>query len=95
MTALTAEDFARIQATARRPWPWEDERQAMVRGTTDLAIVGLMRDGLLRVSEAADLTWKDLEEMGMARADSPFATPRPTRKAREPSPSYLDRQWGG
>ncbi len=64
MTAVTAEDFARIQATARRPWPWEDERQAIVRGTTDLAIIGLMRDGLLRVSEAADLTWKDLEEIG-------------------------------
>ena len=63
MTGLSAEDFARIEATARRPQPWETERQALVRGTTDLAITGVMRDGLLRVSEAADLTWDDLEEM--------------------------------
>jgi hypothetical protein len=56
MTGLTAEDFARIEATARRPQPWETERQALVRGTTDLAIIGIMRDGLLRVSEVAALT---------------------------------------
>ena len=63
MTGLSAEDFARIVATAKRPEPWEIERQALVRATTDLAIIGVMRDGLLRVSEAAALTWDDLEEM--------------------------------
>ena len=62
MTGLTAEGFARIQAMARRRQPWETDRQAMVRGTTDLAIIGIMRDGLLRVSEAAALTWDDLTE---------------------------------
>ena len=62
MTGLTAEGLARIEATARRPQPWETERQALVRGTTDLAIVGLMRDAMLRVSEAAAITWDDLDE---------------------------------
>ena len=62
MTGLTAEGLARIQATARRPRPWESERQALVRGTTDLAMIGIMRDGMLRVSEAAALTWDDLTE---------------------------------
>ena len=62
VAALTAEGFARIQATARRPKPWETERQALVRGTTDLAIIGLMRDAMLRVSEAVAVTWADLEE---------------------------------
>ena len=62
MTGLTAEDFARVQATAKRRQPWETEKQALVRGTTDLAIIGVMRDGLLRVSEAAALTWDDLTE---------------------------------
>ena len=62
MTGLTAEDLARIEATARRPKPWETERQALVRGTTDLAIIGVMRDGMLRISEAAAITWDDLEE---------------------------------
>ena len=62
MRGLTAEDFARVQATARRRQPWETEKQARVRGTQDLAIIGVMRDGLLRVSEAAALTWDDLTE---------------------------------
>ena len=62
MTGLTAEGLARIQAMAKRPRPWESERQALVRGTTDLAIMGIMRDGMLRVSEAAALTWDDLTE---------------------------------
>lgn len=62
MTGLTAEGFARIQATARRPQPWETEKQALARGTQDLAIIGVMRDGLLRVGEAAALTWSDLTE---------------------------------
>ena len=61
MTGLSAEDLARIEATARRPQPWETERQTLVRGTTDLAIIGTMRDGLLRISEAAAITWDDLE----------------------------------
>ena len=59
---LMAEDLARIQATATRPQTWETERQALVRGTTDLAIIGVMRDAMLRVSEAAAITWDDLEE---------------------------------
>ena len=62
MTGLTAEGLARIEATARRPQPWETERQALVRGITDLAIIGVMRDGMLRISEAAAITWDDLEE---------------------------------
>ena len=62
MTGLSAEGFARIQAMARRPQPWETEKQARVRGTKDLAIIGVMRDGLLRVGEAAALTWNDLTE---------------------------------
>ena len=60
MTGLTAEDFACIEAMAKRPRPWETEHQALVRGTTDLAIIGAMRDCLLRLSETADLTWDDL-----------------------------------
>ena len=62
VAGLTAEDFARVQATARRRQPWETEKRALVRGTTDLAIIGVMRDGLLRVSEAAALTWDALTE---------------------------------
>ena len=35
-----------------------------LRGLTNLAMIGLMRDCLLRRGEAAALTWDDLEEQG-------------------------------
>ena len=62
MTGLTDEDFARIQVTARRPKAWETKHQAYERGTLDLALIGAMRDGLLRAGEAAALRWADLQE---------------------------------
>ena len=62
MTGLTDEAFARIQATAKRPREWETEQQGYERGTFDLALISVMRDGLLRVGEAAALHWADLEE---------------------------------
>ena len=33
------------------------------RGAMDVAMIGLMRDGRLRVSEAADLTWGDVQRV--------------------------------
>ena len=62
MTGLTDEDFARIEVTARRPKAWETGRQAYERGTLDLALIGVMRDGLLRAGEAAALRWANLQE---------------------------------
>ena len=40
----------------------ETAEQAELRAVTDLAMIGLMRDCLLRRSEAAALTWDHLEE---------------------------------
>lgn len=64
-TALTAEALALIRATADkprqrrggRPESWETARQ---RGSVDVAMISLMRDAMLRVSEAAALTWADI-----------------------------------
>ena len=39
----------------------ETEEFARRRGLVDIAMVSLMRDALLRVGEAAELTWADLE----------------------------------
>ena len=39
----------------------ETEHQAYERGTLDLALIGVMRDGLLRAGEAAALRWADLQ----------------------------------
>ena len=47
----------------------ESAAGAQARGAIDLAIIGVMSDGGMRRSEAADLTWNDIEfwEHGSAR----------------------------
>ena len=63
--ALTAEALMQIQATASRPrpgrggWP-ETPATARRRGHVDVALISVMRDAMLRVSEAAALTWADV-----------------------------------
>ena len=63
--ALTAAALAVIQATACTPrrgrgGRCESPATANYRGNLDLAVIRLMRDAMLRVSEAAVLTWQDL-----------------------------------
>ena len=65
-TALTAEGLAAIRATAHRPrigptGRSEHRKPAARRGDVDIAIASVMRDALLRVSEAAAITWSDIE----------------------------------
>ncbi len=64
--ALTAEALAAIRATAHRPRTSpggrsESAEQARRRGDMDVAIISVMRDAMLRRSEAAALTWADVE----------------------------------
>ena len=64
--ALTADALARPRETARLPRHGRGSRtettaMAQARGAIDLAIVGVMADGGLRRSEAAALTWNDVE----------------------------------
>ena len=63
---LTAEALDAITATACRPRLGKNGRReraeaASRRGSVDIALVRLMRDAMLRVSECAALTWSDLE----------------------------------
>ena len=63
---LTAEVLGVIQETARNPRPGrggrlESPQTAESRGDLDIALISLMRDAMLRVSEAAALTWRDIE----------------------------------
>ena len=63
--ALTADVLAAIQGTARHPRPRrgggvESAETACRRATMDIAMISLMRDAMLRVSEAAALTWQDV-----------------------------------
>ena len=65
---LTSDVAAAIRATARRPrrlpsGRMESESTAERRGMVDIALVSVMRDGLLRRSEASDLVWSDIERM--------------------------------
>ncbi len=64
---LTDEALDAIVATACLPRRWrggrtESPEAAECRGVQDIAIVRVMRDALLRVSEAAELLWGDIEE---------------------------------
>ena len=63
--ALTAEAFGAIRSSAQvrrrgRGGKLESLSTARDRGTLDVAVIGLMRDAMLRVSEAASLTWEDI-----------------------------------
>ena len=62
--ALTAESMAAIRATALYPRKgrggMETEDQARRRGLVDIALIGLMRDCLLRRSEAAEVRWSHI-----------------------------------
>ena len=63
--ALTAEALAKICETACNPRRGrggniECSKTATLRGRLDIAMISLMRDALLRVSEAAALMWGDI-----------------------------------
>lgn len=63
---LTADALDAITATACRPRLGKNGRResaqaAARRGSVDIALVRLMRDAMLRVSECAALTWSDIE----------------------------------
>ena len=63
---LTADALDAIAATACRPRLAKNGRResaqaAARRGSVDIALVRLMRDAMLRVSECAALTWSDIE----------------------------------
>ena len=63
--ALTAEALTAIRSTACNPrrgrgGRLESQETARCRGNLDIALISLMRDAMLRVSEAAALTWRDI-----------------------------------
>ena len=65
---LDLDCYLAIRRTAHKPRSgrggWlERTPNARRRGSVDVAMIGLMRDTRLRVSEAADLTWGDIERV--------------------------------
>ena len=66
---LDLDCYLAIRNTAQEPRSGRGGRLERVsnarrRGTLDIAMIGLMRDARLRVSEAAALTWGDVEQTG-------------------------------
>ena len=64
--ALTVEVMAEISATACKPrrgrgGNLESRKAAITRGKADIAMISLMRDAMLRVSETAAVKWGDIE----------------------------------
>ena len=65
---LTSDVAAAVRATAMRPRQgpsgrMESKETAARRGKVDIALVSVMRDALLRRSEASALVWNDIEPM--------------------------------
>ena len=65
---LTEIEFSAIRQTVciprrSRGGNLESKATARARGAMDIAIIGLMRDALLRVSEAAETVWSDIAVM--------------------------------
>ena len=80
---LDLDRYLAIRRTAHKPRSgrggWlERTANARRRGSVDIAMIGLMRDARLRVSEAAELTWGDIERVrggsGRVRVVGPEAT---------------------
>ena len=76
---LTAEDLEKIRATARiqrkTDRGWERFSNAQHRGRVDIALISVMRDALLRRSEAAEVLWKHVvtEPDGSGRLTIPWS----------------------
>ena len=77
---ITAAAVARIEATAHRPRPrgrgLEAPATAKARAALELAIIRTMRDCLARVSEAAGLTWQQIERRPDGSATITFRRPK-------------------
>ena len=84
--ALTADVLAVIRLTAvqprRRGRGVETAEQVEKRGRFDLALVAVLSDAGLRRSEAAALTWGDVQRWDDASGVSPWSAPRPTPRPR-------------
>ena len=96
---LTRQVLFSIQATALIPRPlrrgrWESPHRARARGLVDIALVSLMRDGMLRSPEVAEVTWgQPGPEAGRQR--HAVHTPGRFRSGGDPVPGAADCEGTG
>ena len=99
---LTAEALAAVKATAksRRPVRHDGSRResaekASLRGRVDVALLSILRDGLMRRSEAAALTWADVELRDNGTAPPAGETVQDRPRGRGNSPLHRQGSRGG
>ena len=63
MDAIQLSDYATLVESAEEQRPHERSKQAVLRGATDVAMVGVSLDGLLRGKECARAAWKHINRM--------------------------------
>ena len=92
---LDMDCYRAIRETAHEPrrsrgGVMESSESARRRGALDVAMIGLMRDAQLKVREATNLTWADIEQLpdGTGRVTVP--APAGRRKSREAAAQFLD-----
>lgn len=68
---ITHEEYERIMESAREPQPGESSAEADLRGATEIATIGLMRDCMFGASELTNARWSELTraEDGSGRLD--------------------------
>ncbi len=96
--ALTAEALTAIRSTACNPrrgrgGSFESMETARCRGNLDVALISLMRDAMLRVSEAAALTWGDIVAEVDGTGRLLIRRSKTDAEGREPSPSCPPPRW--
>ena len=96
-TPLTEAVIAAIEATATKPrrgrgGRLESEAQARSRGELDIALIRVMRDALLRRSEAEALTWQDVSVEPDGSGRQALSMPTKTdQEGHKPHTAYLTR----
>ena len=85
MSPIRESDYEQIVKVAQEPRSWETEREAIIRGAFDIALIGTMRDGLLRLAEAMKAKWRDLE----SRPDGTGVLTLPTSKTDQEGKSQV------
>ena len=85
---LTLERFLVLESRVWRRLPHETWEEAELRAATDIAMIALMRDGLLRRVECAESTWADLEKLPDGTGVLEIRR-RKKRKRRSKAPVYV------
>ena len=61
VTGLAHEHYEKIKESAHQPRPWERPHRTAIRAAFDIALIGFMRDGMLRSGETSRALWEHIK----------------------------------